>query len=198
MSASLHYLTLTMLMHWRLILCQIEPNTGIVPVPDERLEKLKNVYGSQKILPATVTFVDIAGLVAGASKGEGLGNKFLANIRECDAVVHVVRAFSDSDVVHVDETHDPKRDIETINTELALADLQTLDSRRSMLEKKAKSDPKLKSEVDLLDESRGFLIRNTTLLRPYGPSSNVYRRITAALTTKLHNLFVQCRRGDFG
>ena len=163
----------------------IEPNTGIVPVPDERLEKLKNVYGSQKILPATVTFVDIAGLVAGASKGEGLGNKFLANIRECDAVVHVVRAFSDSDVVHVDETHDPKRDIETINTELALADLQTLDSRRSMLEKKAKSDPKLKSEVDLLDEARGILNQGI----PLYSNPMVHRRMSTVeslqlLTTK--------------
>ena len=87
----------------------IEPNTGIVPVPDERLGKLKNVYGSQKVLPATVTFVDIAGLVSGASKGEGLGNKFVANIRECDAVVRVVRAFGDSDVVHFDEDYNPQR-----------------------------------------------------------------------------------------
>lgn len=135
----------------------IEPNTGIVPVPDERLEKLKNVYGSQKILPATVTFVDIAGLVAGASKGEGLGNKFLANIRECDAVVHVVRAFSDNDVVHVDETHDPQRDIETINTELALADIQTIDKMLPKLQKEAKSNPDARKEAESLANAKEML-----------------------------------------
>ena len=135
----------------------IEPNTGIVPVPDERLEKLKNVYGSQKILPATVTFVDIAGLVAGASKGEGLGNKFLANIRECDAIVHVVRAFNDSDVVHVDETHDPTRDIETINTELALADIQTIDKMLPKLQKEAKSKPDAKKEAESLVKAKEML-----------------------------------------
>lgn len=135
----------------------IEPNTGIVPVPDERLEKLKNVYGSQKILPATVTFVDIAGLVAGASKGEGLGNKFLANIRECDAVVHVVRAFSDNDVVHVDENHDPKRDIETINTELALADIQTIDKMLPKLQKEAKTKPDTKKEMENLLKAKDML-----------------------------------------
>lgn len=135
----------------------IEPNTGIVPVPDERLEKLKNVYGSQKILPATVTFVDIAGLVAGASKGEGLGNKFLANIRECDAVVHVVRAFSDSDVVHVDEKHDPKRDIETINTELALADIQTIDKMLPKLQKEAKASPDVRKEAESLVKAKEML-----------------------------------------
>ncbi len=135
----------------------IEPNTGIVPVPDERLEKLKNVYGSQKVLPATVTFVDIAGLVAGASKGEGLGNKFLANIRECDAVVHVVRAFSDSDVVHVDETYDPQRDIETTNTELALADIQTIDKMLPKLQKEAKSSPDARKEADNLVKAKEML-----------------------------------------
>src|SRR3990167_1409711 len=135
----------------------IEPNTGIVPVPDERLEKLKNVYGSQKILPATVTFVDIAGLVAGASKGEGLGNKFLANIRECDAIVHVVRAFNDSDVVHVDETHDPTRDIETINTELSLADIQTIDKMLPKLQKEAKSKPDAKKEAESLVKAKEML-----------------------------------------
>ncbi len=135
----------------------IEPNTGIVPVPDERLEKLKSLYGSQKVLPATVTFVDIAGLVAGASKGEGLGNKFLANIRECDAVVHVVRAFSDSDVVHVDENHDPQRDVETINTELALADIQTIDKMLPKLQKEAKSSPDARKEADNLVKAKEML-----------------------------------------
>lgn len=135
----------------------IEPNTGIVPVPDERLEKLKSLYGSQKVLPATVIFVDIAGLVAGASKGEGLGNKFLANIRECDAVVHVVRAFSDSDVVHVDENHNPCSDIETINTELALADIQTIDKMLPKLQKEAKSSPDARKEAENLVEAKKML-----------------------------------------
>ncbi len=135
----------------------IEPNTGIVPVPDARLEKLKSLYNSQKILPATVTFVDIAGLVAGASKGEGLGNKFLANIRECDAVVHVVRAFSDSDVIHVDENHDPSSDIETINTELALADIQTIDKMLPKLQKEAKSSPDARKEVESLVTAKEML-----------------------------------------
>ena len=101
----------------------IEPNTGIVPVPDNRLQILADLYHAQKIIPATVTFVDIAGLVAGASKGEGLGNKFLHNIRECDAIVHVVRAFENSKILRHDEAPiDPKKDIEVINTELILAD----------------------------------------------------------------------------
>ena len=105
----------------------IEPNTGIIAVPDGRLNVLKKMYSSDKVLPATVTFVDIAGLVAGASQGEGLGNKFLANIRECDAIAHVVRAFDDPDVLHVSDKVDPKTDIEVINTELILADLQSIE-----------------------------------------------------------------------
>lgn len=128
----------------------IEPNTGIVPVPDARLEILRKLYNAQKVIPASVTFVDIAGLVAGASKGEGLGNKFLANIRECDAIVHVVRAFEDSDVIHVADRVEPKDDIEIINTELILADLQTLESRLPKLEKEARAKPALKPQADYL------------------------------------------------
>lgn len=135
----------------------IEPNTGIVPVPDERLEVLKKLYNSPKIIPATVKFVDIAGLVAGASKGEGLGNKFLANIRECDAIVHVVRAFSDSDVVHVDDTQDCQHDIETINTELALADIQTIEKALPKLQKEAKASPDAKKEVENLENTKKLL-----------------------------------------
>ncbi|MCA9338774.1 redox-regulated ATPase YchF [Candidatus Saccharibacteria bacterium] len=129
----------------------IEPNTGIVAVPDERLEKLREIYGAQKVIPASVKFVDIAGLVAGASKGEGLGNKFLANIRECDAIVHVVRAFEDGDVVHVDNKVDPKSDIEIINTELILADLQTLESRLPKLKKESRAKPALRPQVEYLN-----------------------------------------------
>jgi GTP-binding protein YchF len=120
----------------------IEPNVGIVPLPDPRLAELAQLYHSEKIVPATVTFVDIAGIVRGASEGQGLGNKFLANIREANAIVQVVRAFHDPNVSHVDGTPDPQRDIETINTELILADLQTLDNRLRKLEGDAKRDPK--------------------------------------------------------
>jgi GTP-binding protein YchF len=130
----------------------IEPNTGIVPVPDDRLEQLANLYGTEKIIPATVTFVDIAGLVAGASQGEGLGNKFLANIRQCDAIIHIVRAFENDDIIHVDTAINPKRDIETINTELALADIQTIDTRLARLQKEAKSNPKAKEIAGYLED----------------------------------------------
>lgn len=133
----------------------IEPNTGIVPVPDERLNVLAKMYHAEKIIPATVTFVDIAGLVAGASKGEGLGNKFLANIRQCDAIVHIVRAFESDDIIHVENIIDPKRDIDTINTELILADLQTLETRLARLAKEAKANPKasaIKNRLEALAE----------------------------------------------
>jgi len=133
----------------------IEPNTGIVPVPDDRLNVLAKMYHAEKIIPATVTFVDIAGLVAGASKGEGLGNKFLANIRQCDAIVHIVRAFESDDIVHVENIIDPKRDIDTINTELILADLQTLETRLARLAKEAKANPKasaIKNRLEVLAE----------------------------------------------
>src|SRR6266851_3068104 len=109
--------------------CTIEPNVGIVPVPDERLDKIAAIGKSQQIVPTSVKFVDIAGLVAGASKGEGLGNKFLANIRETQAILHVVRCFEDSNVVHVEHTIDPERDIEIIETELLLADLDAVQKR---------------------------------------------------------------------
>ena len=116
----------------------IDPNVGVVPLPDERLARLAEIFGSEKILPATVSFVDIAGIVRGASVGEGLGNKFLANIREADAICQVVRAFEDGDVVHVDGKVSPGSDIETIHTELVLADLQTLEKAVVRLEKEAR------------------------------------------------------------
>lgn len=128
----------------------IEPNTGIIAVPDERLNVLKKIYSAGKVIPATVTFVDIAGLVAGASKGEGLGNKFLANIRECDAIVHVVRAFINDDITHVSNSVDPKRDIEVINTELILADLQSIERQIPRLEREAKSDPTARGQIEAL------------------------------------------------
>jgi hypothetical protein len=135
----------------------IEPNTGIVPVPDERLKKLSDLYKGAPIVPATVTFVDIAGLVAGASKGEGLGNQFLANIRECSAIVHIVRAFENNDIVHVHERVHPEQDIEIINTELMLADLQTVEKSLPRISKEAKASPKLGWKVSALEEAKALL-----------------------------------------
>ncbi|OYX44159.1 redox-regulated ATPase YchF [Candidatus Saccharibacteria bacterium 32-49-12] len=132
----------------------IEPNTGIIAVPDDRLTVLQKMYSAAKVIPAAVTFVDIAGLVAGASKGEGLGNRFLANIRECDAIVHVVRAFENDDITHVENSVDPQRDIETINTELILADIQTLDNVVSRLEREAKARPAAREELSLVQDLR--------------------------------------------
>src|SRR6476620_5456806 len=122
----------------------IEPNTGIVPIPDERLSKLAEMYKTEKIVPATVTFVDIAGLVAGASQGEGLGNQFLSHIRSCNAIVQVVRVFEDGDVLRSDSSKDPRHDIDVVNTELVLADLQTVEKRLPKLDKESRANPKLR------------------------------------------------------
>ena len=119
----------------------IEPNTGVVAIPDSRLDQLAKIYHPEKIIPAAVTFVDIAGLVAGAHKGEGLGNQFLAHIRETKAIAHVIRAFADDDVVHVSAQLDPAQDISTISTELILADLQTIHNHLEKLKKQVKADP---------------------------------------------------------
>ncbi len=134
----------------------IEPNTGIVPVPDERLAKLAALYKTDKIVPATVTFVDIAGLVAGASQGEGLGNQFLSHIRSCNAICQVVRAFADDDVQRTGSS-DPAKDMEIINTELALADLQTLDKRLPRFEKEARADGKLLPVLNTLKKVKELL-----------------------------------------
>lgn len=132
--------------------CTIEPNQGIVTVPDERLEVLAKISGTQKIIPSVFEFVDIAGLVKGASQGEGLGNQFLGHIREVDAIVQVVRCFENSDIEHVMDTVDPIRDIEVINTELVLADLDSIQKRRTRQQKMAKSgDKKAQAELELLD-----------------------------------------------
>jgi hypothetical protein len=142
--------------------CTIEPNVGIVPVPDERLDKLAEMYMPEKVTPATVEFVDIAGLVKGASKGEGLGNKFLSHIREVDAIVHVVRCFEDSNIVHVDGSIGPARDIETINLELIFADLEMLDKRIDKTRKMMKSgDKKYLSEIELYDRIKAALESGT-------------------------------------
>ncbi len=128
--------------------CTIEPNVGMVAVPDKRLDKLNEMYEPNKFTPATIEFVDIAGLVRGASKGEGLGNKFLSNIREVDAVVHVVRCFEDGDIVHVEGSIDPLRDIETIDLELILSDIEVLDRRIDKTRKLLKADKKYQAELD--------------------------------------------------
>lgn len=143
----------------------IEPNTGIVPVPDNRLETLAALYRSQKVIPATVTFVDIAGLVAGASKGEGLGNQFLAHIRSCNAIVQVVRGFEDGDVLRSDSSKDPRHDIDVINTELVLADLQTVERRLPRLQKEAKANPKLQPQVAFLEAAKEILDTGEPLFR---------------------------------
>ncbi len=128
--------------------CTIEPNVGVVAVPDKRLDKLAEMYDPDKYTPATIEFVDIAGLVKGASKGEGLGNKFLSNIRECDAIVHVVRCFEDDDIIHVEGSVDPVRDIETIDLELILADAEMIQRRIDKAQKMLKGDKKYQAEVD--------------------------------------------------
>jgi len=149
--------------------CTIEPNVGDVAVPDQRLEKLAAIAGSKEIIPTRLTFVDIAGLVRGASKGEGLGNQFLANIRECDAVAHVVRCFEDTDITHVEGKIDPLADIEIIETELMLADLESLEKRVTNTEKKAKGgDKEAKELLDLMN-------RCLVLLRDGKPARMVER-----------------------
>ena len=128
--------------------CTIEPNVGVVAVPDKRLDVLAEMYDPDKYTPASIEFVDIAGLVKGASKGEGLGNKFLSNIRECDAIVHVVRCFENDDIIHVEGSIDPKRDIETINLELILSDVEMLERRIDKTKKMLKGDKKYQRDID--------------------------------------------------
>jgi GTP-binding protein YchF len=141
----------------------IEPNTGVVGVPDSRLGKLAEIFGSERILPATVTFVDIAGIVRGASEGQGMGNKFLANIRESDGICQVIRAFKDPDVVHVDGKVSPKDDIETINIELMMADLQTIEKVVPRLQKEAKIDKSKAPVLDAIEIAKNHLERGVTI-----------------------------------
>lgn len=137
--------------------CTIDPNVGVVSVPDNRLNKLKDLYNSKKIVQTAIEFVDIAGLVKGASKGEGLGNKFLSNIREVDAIVHVVRCFEDSNVVHVDGSINSLRDIETINLELIFSDMEILDRKIAKTTKALKADKTLQGELDILNQVKATL-----------------------------------------
>ena len=137
--------------------CTIEPNIGVVAVPDERLEKLAEIYKPQKVTNAIVEFVDIAGLVKGASRGEGLGNKFLSHIREVDSILQVVRCFENSNIVHVDGNVNPIRDIETINLELIFADLETIEKRLEKAKKLLKADKKYQFEIDTLEKVKETL-----------------------------------------
>ncbi|MDK2793491.1 MAG: ribosome-binding ATPase [Caldanaerobacter sp.] len=137
--------------------CTIEPNVGIVSVPDERLDFLAKIENPQKVVPATIKFVDIAGLVKGASKGEGLGNKFLSHIREVDAILNVVRCFEDSNIVHVEGSIDPVRDVEIINLELILADLETVERRMQKTSKLARNDKKAAFELEVLEKIKNTL-----------------------------------------
>ena len=148
--------------------CTIEPNVGVVDVPDKRLDRLAEMYHPEKVTHAPLEFVDIAGLVKGASKGEGLGNKFLSNIRECDAIVHVVRCFENDDIIHVEGSIDPARDIETINLELILSDLELVERRIDRARKAMKGDKKFAAEVDFFERVREVLesgrpVRSMTL-----------------------------------
>lgn len=146
----------------------IEPNVGVVPLPDERLDKLAEIFSSERTVPATVSFVDIAGIVKGAAEGEGMGNKFLANIREADAICQVVRVFSDDDVIHVDGQVDPNADIETIVTELVLADLQTLSHALPRLEKDAKKNKDLAEKLQAAQQAQEVLDQGKTIFAAGG------------------------------
>ena len=161
----------------------IEPNVGVVAVPDARLPRLAEIFGSKEILPAMVTFVDIAGIVKGASEGEGLGNKFLAAIRESDAICQVVRVFEDPDVIHVDGRIEPRGDIETINTELILADLQTVDNRITKLAKESRKQPDLVPQLRAAEQAREILDAGRTVA-----SAVAAGEIDPALLTDLHLL----------
>jgi ribosome-binding ATPase len=162
----------------------IEPNVGVVPLPDERLEVLAKIFSSERIVPATVSFVDIAGIVRGASEGAGLGNKFLANIREANAICQVVRVFDDPDVVHVDGHVDPSSDMETINTELILADLQTLDRAVPRLEKEARVNKDRRPALEAAQAAKALLDSGRTLFSASRELDVTPLRELSLLTTK--------------
>jgi ribosome-binding ATPase len=171
----------------------IEPNVGVVPLPDPRLKRLAALYDSARIVPATVSFVDIAGLVKGASEGQGLGNKFLANIREANAICQVIRVFDDPDVVHVDGSVDPAGDIETVNTELILADLQTVDRALPRLEKEARTRKEARPALDAALAARAVLDSGQTLF-----SSSVDRSLLAELSLLTGKPFLYVFNADEG
>jgi ribosome-binding ATPase len=162
----------------------IEPNVGVVPLPDARLAKLAEIFGSEREVPAVVSFVDIAGIVKGASEGAGLGNKFLANIREANAICQVIRVFDDSDVIHVDGRVDPNADIETINTELILADLQTLEKAIPRLEKEARTQKDRRPALEAAQKAREILDGGRTLFAAQSEVDGTLLRELSLLTAK--------------
>jgi GTP-binding protein YchF len=174
--------------------CTIEPNVGIVPVPDQRLDKVASIASSKQVIHSTMQFVDIAGLVAGASKGEGLGNQFLANIRETQAIAHVVRCFDDDDITHVSGQVDPAADIETINTELALADLEAVDKALQKIQKELRTGNKTaKAKGDILEKlkahlDQGLPVRALTLSEDELASINHYQFLTQKPTLYIANV----------
>src|SRR5690606_15214015 len=162
----------------------IEPNVGVVELPDPRLNRLAEIFGSERILPATVSFVDIAGIVKGASAGEGMGNKFLANIREADAICQVVRVFDDPDVVHVDGKVDPMADIEVIATELILADLETIERALPRLEKESRKNKSLVATLDEVRKAQAVLEDGRTLFKAQDEVDRALLRDLHLMTAK--------------
>lgn len=175
--------------------CTIEPNVGIVAVPDSRLDKLKEMYNPDKFTPAVIEFVDIAGLVKGASKGEGLGNKFLSHIREVDAVVHVVRCFESTDIIHVEGSVDPKRDIEIINLELILADIESLNRRIDRSKKALKGDKSLAAEVDYFERLLKHLEEGKTA-RSFDTQENEQEFLTDLPLLSLKPVIYACNMSE--
>ena len=179
--------------------CTIEPNIGVVSVPDERLDVLTEMYSPKKTTPANIEFVDIAGLVKGASRGEGLGNKFLSHIREVDAIVHVVRCFDDTNIIHVEGGIDPVRDIETINLELIFADMETAEKRIDKAKKDAKGDKKAVADIELFERVRQTL-ENEKPIRSTELDEDEYRKVCASnfLTVKPVIYAANMSEGEFG
>ena len=179
--------------------CTIEPNIGVVSFPDERLDVLTEMYSPKKTTPANIEFVDIAGLVKGASRGEGLGNKFLSHIREVDAIVHVVRCFDDTNIIHVEGGIDPVRDIETINLELIFADMETAEKRIDKAKKDAKGDKKAVADIELFERVRQTL-ENEKPIRSMELDEDEYRKVCASnfLTVKPVIYAANMSEGEFG
>ena len=179
--------------------CTIEPNIGVVSVPDERLDVLTEMYSPKKTTPANIEFVDIAGLVKGASRGEGLGNKFLSHIREVDAIVHVVRCFDDTNIIHVEGGIDPVRDIETINLELIFADMETAEKRIDKAKKDEKGDKKAVADIELFERVRQTL-ENEKPIRSMELDEDEYRKVCASnfLTVKPVIYAANMSEGEFG
>jgi GTP-binding protein YchF len=167
----------------------IEPNVGVVPVPDNKLPKLAEIYQTKNIIPAVVKFIDIAGLVKGASDGDGMGNQFLSHIRECDIICQVVRAFENSEVLHVEENRNPRKDIEVINTELVLSDLSTINKRITNVSKQAKSDPKLKSTIDEYLKVKRYLENDTPLFNVNDLNYELIKDLNLLTAKKIIYLF---------